>query len=239
MRRSMHNFFATARRRGFTFVELMIGLVVTSLVMGALAAGLYASKQHKSHYFNLMANRVGNCAGLTLIFFSLVLSSTSAEARLWERDPTFYFGVLTPVLAALIAGNVLALVQNLPKSEVVTISVESCYQNVGIALSIALSMFSGDDLAKAVAVPFYYGMTEAIVCFCYCVAAWKAGWTKAPPNVNFWIMLSTSYEILTIENEETAPQKENCDGFYYVNHEEAEAASEAKEICESSNVEAV
>ena len=217
------------------------GSLVTAilLVMGALAVGLYASKRHKSHHFNLMANRVGNCAGLALILFSFVLSSTSAEARLWERNLTFYFGVLTPVVAALVAGNVLAMAQKLPKPEVVTIAVESCYQNVGIALSIALSMFNGDDLAKAVAVPFYYGTAEAVVCFCYCVAAWKVGWTKAPPNVNFWTMLSTSYEILMIEKEEAAPQQENCDEYYYVNHEEAAAAAtEAHQSC-PSNVEAV
>lgn len=198
------------------------------LVICAVASGLYASKRQNSHHFNLNANRVGNYAGLVLILFSFVLSSSNAEARLWDRDPAFYFGVMTPVLVALAAGNALTLIQDLPKAEVVTISVESCYQNVGIALSIALSMFNGDELAKAVAVPFYYGTLEAIACFCYCMAAWKAGWTKAPPNVSFWTMISTSYEILMIEKEGHEPHRETSDGFYYVDHEEAAAAVAAE-----------
>ena len=206
------------------------GSLVTAilLVMGAVLAGLYASKRYNSHHFNLMANRVGNYAGLILILFSFILTSASAEARLWDRDPTFYFGILTPVLVALIAGNVLTLVQKLPKPEVVTISVESCYQNVGIALSIALSMFDGDDLAKAIAVPFFYGTMEAIVCFVYCVAAWKAGWTKAPPDVKFWTMLTTSYEILMIEKEEESSQKETGEDFYFVSHDEAPVVADGE-----------
>jgi len=212
------------------------GSLVTALllVIAAVLAGLYASKRQNSHHFNINANRVGNYAGLVLILFSAVLSSADAEARLWDRDPTFYFGILTPILVALVAGNALPLLLRLPKPEVVTISVESCYQNVGIALSIALAMFDGDQLARAVAVPFYYGLVQAVVSFTYCVAAWKAGWTKAPPNVRFWTMISTSYEILLIEKEEAEEAKQEAsEEYYYVKHEEAVA--EAAETTESAS----
>ena len=214
------------------------GSLVTALllVMSAVAAGLYASKRQNSHRFNLNCNRVGNYAGLVLILFSAVLSSADADARLWRRYPSFYFGVPTPIVAALAAGNALPLLLKLPHPEVLTVAVESCHQNVGIALSIALAMFDGEELARAVAVPFYYGSVQAIISFVYCLAAWKAGWTKAPVDVRFWTMISTSYEILMIEKEEAeaaaaataATSGENKvtddDGFCYVEHEEAAAA---------------
>ena len=81
-----------------------------------------------------------------------------------------------------------------------TLSVECCYQNVGIATSVALTMFQGEELATAMAVPLYYGLLEAVILGLYCVGAWKLGWTKAPKNINFFTMIGTSYEVLTTEH---------------------------------------
>ena len=36
----------------------------------------------------------------------------------------------------------------------------------------------------------------------YCTIAWKANWTKAPSNVSFLTMLTTSYEVLLIEHSD-------------------------------------
>jgi len=38
-------------------------------------------------------------------------------------------------------------------------------------------------------------MAELVFISIYCVAAWKAGWTKAPSSENFCKVLWTSYEI--------------------------------------------
>ena len=81
-----------------------------------------------------------------------------------------------------------------------TLSVECCYQNVGIATSVALTMFQGEQLATAMAVPLYYGLLEAAILGFYCIVAWKAGWTKAPRNIGFLTMIGTSYEVLTTEH---------------------------------------
>jgi len=77
-----------------------------------------------------------------------------------------------------------------------TVSIECCYQNVGIASSIALAMFEGDDLAEAMGAPVFYGLVEAVVLGIYCIGAWKCGWSKAPANENFCTVISTSYEVL-------------------------------------------
>lgn len=81
-----------------------------------------------------------------------------------------------------------------------TVSVEACYQNVGIATSMAMTMFSGQELNAAMGVPFFYGVCEAIFVGAYCIVAWKMGWSKAPANAPIWHVIMTSYEVLTAEH---------------------------------------
>jgi hypothetical protein len=63
-------------------------------------------------------------------------------------------------------------------------------------------MFQGDELNEAMGVPFFYGTVEAILVGCYCLGAWKAGWTKAPRNAPLWKVIATSYEVLEAERKE-------------------------------------
>ena len=72
---------------------------------------------------------------------------------------------------------------------------------MGIATSVALTMFQDEELSSAVAVPLYYGLLEVLILGPYCLLAWKAGWTKAPSNISFWTMISTSYEVLLVEHK--------------------------------------
>jgi predicted Na+-dependent transporter len=199
------------------------------LVIAAVASGLYASAVQRSHAFNLNANRLGNYAGLILIIYSAILTSSHKSARLWDRDATFYFGIAMPCITALLFANLVTLALRLPSVEIVTISIESCYQNVGIATSVSMAMFYGEDLARAVAVPFYYGIAQALLTFAYCIAAWKLGWTKAPASVSFWTMISTSYEILNIEKEGEEPYAD-ADGFCYVDHAISPASPTRDEV---------
>ena len=79
------------------------------------------------------------------------------------------------------------------------VAVECCYQNTGIATSVALSIFDGDDLAIAVGVPLFYGICEALLLAVYCILCWKMGWTKAPADENLCVVLAKSYEIMEVE----------------------------------------
>lgn len=63
-------------------------------------------------------------------------------------------------------------------------------------------MFEGDELSEAMGVPLFYGLVEAVVLGIYCIVAWKAGWTKSPPETPFFTMISTSYEIIYAETAE-------------------------------------
>ena len=96
-----------------------------------------------------------------------------------------------------------------------TASIESCYQNVGIATSVALVMFENDEQAAAMGVPLYYGVVEAFVLGTYCFIAWKMNWTKAPSNDPFCTVISTSYEVLyaeRLEHEHLERQKVVIEG---------------------------
>ena len=57
-------------------------------------------------------------------------------------------------------------------------------------------MFQGlaTERSQAVAVPLVYGLLEATCIPLYCIWAWKAGWTKAPPGESLWVVLAKSYE---------------------------------------------
>ena len=179
------------------------GLFISlAIVILAISLGLYASYHYNSHNFNLHANRLGNLAGVSLILFSGFLSNSDSEMQIWDRDWKFYFGVSAPCFLGLIVANLIATSIALLKPERVTVSIECVYQNVGIATSVALAMFDGDELAEAMGVPFYYGVVEAVVLSAYCIIAWKCGWTKAPVDVPLWVAISTSYEILSVEQAE-------------------------------------
>lgn len=69
--------------------------------------------------------------------------------------------------------------------------------------TVAVFMFNSNkkDLATAISVPLYYGICEAVMLACYCVICWKVGWTKAPADENFCVMLATSYEVEPDDDE--------------------------------------
>lgn len=134
-----------------------------------------------------------------MVFSALMSNGGDAEARIWNRDWQFYVGVSFPCLAGLFISNVITSIFRLKKPERITVSIECCYQNVGIATSVALTMFQGPDLAEAMGVPLFYGAVEAIILGLYCLIMWKFGWTKAPSDAPLCHVLTTSYEVIRVE----------------------------------------
>ena len=102
----------------------------------------------------------------------------------------------------------LASVLKLEKPERITVAVECCYQNVGIATSLALTMFRGDELSQAMGVPFFYGMVEAVIVGGYCVICWKCGWSKAPADAPIWEVVFRTYEVFEAEQNEIEYEEE-------------------------------
>eukprot|EP00584_Thalassiosira_punctigera_P027498 CAMPEP_0172579422 /NCGR_PEP_ID=MMETSP1067-20121228/139239_1 /TAXON_ID=265564 ORGANISM="Thalassiosira punctigera, Strain Tpunct2005C2" /NCGR_SAMPLE_ID=MMETSP1067 /ASSEMBLY_ACC=CAM_ASM_000444 /LENGTH=380 /DNA_ID=CAMNT_0013372141 /DNA_START=243 /DNA_END=1382 /DNA_ORIENTATION=- len=166
-----------------------------AIVIVAIALGLCTSFKISSHWFNRFANRMGSLSGILLIVFSGVVSSLGQH---WS----FYVGVTAPCFAGLCIATVFATIARLRKPEVMCVGVECCYQNVGIATSAAVAMFDDPvERGQALCVPLFYGLMEAIVLGVYCVIGWKLGWTKAPSNEKFCVMLVTTYEVDEDEEE--------------------------------------
>ena len=149
------------------------------------------------------ANRMGNLSGLALILLSVTVSSSHQDARLWDQDLSFYAACAFPPLIGLLLAVSLASHYQLEKPERVAVSIESCYQNTGIATTVALTMFKSEsELATAIGVPLYYGIVEAILIFSFCIVCWKCGWTKAPSDESIFKVIATSYEVEHHHNTE-------------------------------------
>lgn len=83
----------------------------------------------------------------------------------------------------------------------------------GIATSVAIAMFQGmvQQRTQAIAVPLIYGLLEATCIPIYCIAAWRLGWTKAPPGEALWTVIANSYESCQDEtNHPHAGMLEEC-----------------------------
>jgi len=110
----------------------------------------------------------------------------------WDKPGLFYVAVATPCVSALLLAFALTSIPScgLAKPERVSVAIETCYQNVGVATAVSLSMFKGKEKAQAVGVPLYYGFVEAVLLAVFCLVAWKSGWTLAPSNADDVLGLS-------------------------------------------------
>lgn len=127
--------------------------VALAIVISGIALGLYSTARVQDRRFNKIANHVGNLAGFILIVFSATVTNTgSSDSRIWARHWTFYVGVALPCLGGLLVSTLLASALQLKYPERVSTAIECSYQNVGIATSLALTMFNGNDLNEAMGV---------------------------------------------------------------------------------------
>jgi len=186
--------------------------ITLAIVLSAIVTGLAAGYKWDTHKFHVAANRIGSICGIMLIIFSLFLSSGAdgAEAKAWNQHWSFYLAVAFPCLVGLALANIISRSVNLSPPETVAIAIECCYQNTGIATSVAITMFDNkEDRAQAVAVPLVYGIVEAVAICIYCVYAWKVGWTKAPANENLCVVITKTYEV---DDEEDIVSDDEGDG---------------------------
>ena len=159
---------------------------------------------------------------IALVIVSAVFSSSGSDEdssidgdserfNPWKQDWTVYVCVALPCVGGLVLANIVSKCAKLDNPEVVTLSVECCYQNVGIATSAVLAMFDDkDEIAAAMFVPLFYGLVEMGVLGIYCILAWKLGWTKAPKDENMCLVLTKTYEISEEEEKEEA-ENDNAD----------------------------
>ena len=127
--------------------SLFTSLVIVILAIGL---GLFASFNISSHRFKRSANQMGSMSGVFLVIFSVVLSSLSGDkqARIWGQS------VSVPCLVGLFLATCAGVCARLKRPEAVSVGVECCYQNVGIAMSAAVAMFNTpSERGQALLVP--------------------------------------------------------------------------------------
>lgn len=96
------------------FNALFIALTV---VISAIGLGLTASAKVHSYKFNILANKIGNYAGVSLVAYSALMSNTGGETQMWEHSWQFYVGVMLPCCVGLLVSNILTTFLSLNKPE--------------------------------------------------------------------------------------------------------------------------
>jgi len=136
----------------------------------------------------------GNLCGLVLIAFSAAFSSVNAP--LWNRPLKFYPSTATPALLAMTLSLLLTQWSRLrlAPAERVAVTIECLYQNTGISMSIAFSVFSGSEAARAAGTPLFYGVCQAVFIPIFALVAWQLGWTYAPRTDHICKVISTDYQ---------------------------------------------
>jgi predicted Na+-dependent transporter len=154
----------------FTALFQSLAVVLTALVLGLLAGYKYDTPSF--HNFN---HKVGSISGILLIIFSIVVVS-GPKAQLGSLDWTFYVGIALPCLGGLVLSTMLSRIIKLSPPETISVAIECCYQNTGIATSVAITMFSDKtERAQAVAVPLFYGIISSASILIFCLISWKMG----------------------------------------------------------------
>lgn len=96
------------------FVSLFLALTV---VISAIGLGLLASAKVHSYKFNIIANKLGNFAGVSLVAYSAFMSNAGGEKSMWEHPWQFYVAVSLPCAAGLVIGSILTSFLSLNKPE--------------------------------------------------------------------------------------------------------------------------
>ena len=170
-------------------------LVVTvGVVFAGVFSGLAAGTRRPAWRDRLFL--LGNVAGLVSIVLAVAISNTGDKAEpVWERDATFYLSTVAMATIATALGVVIPSLLGLGKPQRIAVGIETMYQNLGIAVTASLSMFSNaEDAAKGVGVPLFYGVYATILISVLLLVFWKLGWTYAPPTDPLCKVLSGNYQ---------------------------------------------
>ena len=175
---------------GSTNIDIEYGplSVAVAVVVCGIGAGLLASSKLPSrrHVFHALAN----VAGLSLIALGLASTSGSRDG-LFAQPWNFFAGCAAPCVFGIALATAAALAAGLTRPQVVSVGIETVYQNTALALSVALA---SPAPARAAAVPVFYQATQVTTLFVYSACAWKLGWTFAPADVSAYRMLATNYQ---------------------------------------------
>lgn len=163
----------------FTSVWWSLFIIVAALAVGLLISRFFNSEKARDRF-----NTGANFVGLTLFGLSLFVSHHQSRTPLWRKPPLLHAAIATPILGAIVITIVVSSlpVFRLSKPERVSVVIEACYQNPGLATSIVLGMFDGAEAGEAVSVPLIYGVYEALLLGLFCWGSYYFNWTLVKWN---------------------------------------------------------
>mmetsp|Transcript_13934 Transcript_13934/g.37431 ORF Transcript_13934/g.37431 Transcript_13934/m.37431 type:complete len:773 (-) Transcript_13934:1507-3825(-) len=167
-------------------------LVVISAIFSGLYMGLKAPGQRQR------LNTLGNLCGVALIVMGLAFNSSS-PVPLWDHTPLFYVAVALPCILGMLLSFCMSIALGINKPSAVAITIEVCYQNTGIALTVALSTFEGDDASIAAGVPLFYSAVQLVLIALFALVSWRLGWTYSPPSESVAKCIGGNYQPLDVE----------------------------------------
>ena len=168
--------------------QLLLSVVV---VVTAVGVGLFASYSLPSR--RTAINQFGSLAGVCLMLLGFV-SNTRSNDPIWDNSAGWFAAVSLPCVGGLVVALTLSRCIRLAKEESVAVAIECCYQNTGLALTIALSAFPPSEAGAAAGVPLLYGMSELVLIPAFALIAWKCGLTYAPATEPLCVALAGNYQ---------------------------------------------
>jgi len=170
------------------FFQLCLSVVVVVAAVGAGATvGTFFPARRQ------IVSLVGQVAGVVMMGVGGLANTTSSDP-LWENPTSWFVAMTMPVLGGLCIAIFVAKSVKLKNPEAVSVAIECCYQNTGLALTIALSAVPPEERGAAAGVPVVYGMAEMALIPIFALSAWKLGWTYAPANEAQCTMLMGNYQ---------------------------------------------
>jgi sodium/bile acid cotransporter 2 len=176
-------------------IFIIIAIVIAGVATGLLVSWRLSHMGPRGHTYRGRLNLLGNVCGLVLIVLGFAFSSASGTP-LWSKPPKLYFAFAFPALLAFpLSFSIASLsIVRLTRPQRVAVGVECIFQNVGIALSIAISMYDETTVGRAIFAPLWYGVAQSVLVPIQLVVLWKAGFTHAPPSASLWRVVTQSWQ---------------------------------------------
>ena len=131
----------------WTTLALSLLNTVTAISLGLLAG--HRKPKHRATF-----NAIGQAAGVLLMIISAVFAQK--KQPIWDRDAAFYGATCLPFFLSALIATVAASLLRLRRPEQVAVVIETCYQNIAFATTVAISTFEPDEASLAAGVPVLY-----------------------------------------------------------------------------------
>jgi len=170
---------------------LAVVIVIAAVICGSCLSIYFPSQRQR-------ISLAGQVAGVAMMAVGAMANGSSHDP-LWDNPMSWFVAITLPVAGGLTIAMIAAKLVRLPSPEAVAVAIECCYQNTGLALTIALSAMSTADIGEASGVPLFYGIIEILVIPLFALTAWRVGWTYASPTENICVVLVGNYQPSAVE----------------------------------------